>query len=368
MNLKIGSIIKKLRIENNTTQDTLGASLGVSPQAISRWESESGYPDIELLPALADFFGISIDELLGYRLSEREAALERIKEEMSRLSENGTIDERIAFARKAYSRYPSNNDIKGNLAVCLYHQWEETHNNTLITEIESLCYSIIESTNDPDTQYKNIFTLISLYGETNESEKAKELVNMLMPMKYCRENVLSAGIGDGNTEYYIQDQIDKLTDCLALTIRHLVLCDDLPNDPSTWDKKIQMLKTANELYHMIYGDNLMYIHERLSYNHWIISTYEIAQGKTEDAFISIEKMCYHSIESCKSYENDHGKPFTSIFTDKLIYPINDDNFEELCEHTTAYYALENLEHKRYNCIRNDSRFVSIVETLKEYSK
>ena len=56
MNIKIGAIIKKLRAENNITQETLANAIGVTPQAISRWESEGGYPDIELLPALAEVF------------------------------------------------------------------------------------------------------------------------------------------------------------------------------------------------------------------------------------------------------------------------------------------------------------------------
>lgn len=75
MNIKIGANIKKLRTENNITQDALATAIGVTPQAVSRWESEGGYPDIELLPALADFFSVSVDELIGYRLSEREKDL-----------------------------------------------------------------------------------------------------------------------------------------------------------------------------------------------------------------------------------------------------------------------------------------------------
>ena len=75
MNIKIGANIKKLRTENNITQDALATAIGVTPQAVSRWESEGGYPDIELLPALADFFSVSVDELIGYRLSERERSL-----------------------------------------------------------------------------------------------------------------------------------------------------------------------------------------------------------------------------------------------------------------------------------------------------
>ena len=87
MTIKIGTIIKKLRTENNVTQDALATAIGVTPQAISRWEAEGGYPDIELLPAIADFFSVSTDELLGYKMSERETRLAEIKKEMKRLSE-----------------------------------------------------------------------------------------------------------------------------------------------------------------------------------------------------------------------------------------------------------------------------------------
>ena len=83
-------------------------------------------------------------------------------------------------------------------------------------------------------------------------------------MKYCREHTLSCGIGDGKTKFYIQDEIDKLTDALGIAIRNLALNDDLPNDPSTWEDKIEMLRASNQLYSMIYGDDLMYHHGRLA--------------------------------------------------------------------------------------------------------
>ena len=60
MNVKIGTKIKVLRKEQKVTQEDLAAAIGVTPQAISRWEGEGGYPDIELLPAIADFFAVSL--------------------------------------------------------------------------------------------------------------------------------------------------------------------------------------------------------------------------------------------------------------------------------------------------------------------
>ena len=368
MNIKIGAIIKKLRAENNITQETLAAAIGVTPQAISRWESEGGYPDIELLPALADFFSVSTDELLGYKLTEREQELAGIKKEMERLAEVGSVEERVAYARNAFANYPNDYEIRDHLAVCLYFVWEKTHDEALFKEIEALLGSVANECNDENTRYDAINTLITLYGEVKQSEKAKEWANRLTPMKYRRETALSGGIGDGNTKFYIQDEIDKLTDALGLAIRNLVLNEDLPNDPSTWAGKIEMLRVSNQLYFMIYGDDLMFHHNRVSFNHWVISTYQMSLGKTEDAMESLEKMCDHAVSYDISYQNDHGKHFTSFLVDTQVYPEKNRDFHEPTEHTHCYYMLDRLQHSRYDGIRQNPRFVSIVERLNHYAK
>lgn len=368
MNIKIGSIIKKLRAENNITQDTLATAIGVTPQAISRWESEGGYPDIELLPMLADFFSVSIDELLGYKLSEREEELANIKKELRRLAEVGTHQQKISFARASFAKFPNDAKIKVYLAACLSDEWNNTHEETLHQEAETLCLSVIDECRDEDIRYDAIFTLSTIYTDSEKPEKAKKTLELLSPMKYCREFALSCGVGDGNTERYRQDEIDKLTDSLGLSIRNYAVDDSLPNDPSTWDNKVEMLTLSNQLYRMIFGDNLMFFHVRFSRNYWLISTYQMAQGKTNETLASLEKMCYHAIEYDKAYINDRGKFYTSILTDKLIYPFPNKDFHELTEHTECFHMLEKLQHNRYDRIRQDPRFISIIEKLKQYAK
>ena len=67
--MTIGINIKRLRQNKGVTQEQLGEVLGISGQAVSKWENESALPDIMTLPKLADYFGISIDELMGYKLN-----------------------------------------------------------------------------------------------------------------------------------------------------------------------------------------------------------------------------------------------------------------------------------------------------------
>ena len=64
MKIKIGARIKKLRKKQNVTQEQLAEALGVTNQAISRWESESGYPDIEYIVPIAKFFKVTANYLL----------------------------------------------------------------------------------------------------------------------------------------------------------------------------------------------------------------------------------------------------------------------------------------------------------------
>ena len=61
--MSVGNNIKKMRLNNKLTQRQIAESLGVSCQAVSKWENNVNAPDIALLPQIAEIFGVSIDEL-----------------------------------------------------------------------------------------------------------------------------------------------------------------------------------------------------------------------------------------------------------------------------------------------------------------
>lgn len=71
----LGRRIARLRLAKTATQERLAKELSVSPQAVSKWENDINYPDISLLPDLARFLGVSVDELLsGASASAQESA------------------------------------------------------------------------------------------------------------------------------------------------------------------------------------------------------------------------------------------------------------------------------------------------------
>ena len=68
--MAIGQKIKDLRKENNVTQRALAKYLCITSQAISKWENGHTLPDVNMLPRIADMFGVSMDELFDYRCAK----------------------------------------------------------------------------------------------------------------------------------------------------------------------------------------------------------------------------------------------------------------------------------------------------------
>ena len=84
--IKIGTFMKTLRKEKNMTQEQLAEHLGVSNRTVSRWETGSNMPDISLLTEIAEFFDVSVPELIN---GERKS--ENMKEEVKEVAETMSV-------------------------------------------------------------------------------------------------------------------------------------------------------------------------------------------------------------------------------------------------------------------------------------
>ena len=84
MKLTIGENIRNYRKKNDLTQEALADRLGVTYQSISRWENGTTYPDLELIPAIAEVLSVTVDELLGMPQIEKEKRAVQTFDELRR--------------------------------------------------------------------------------------------------------------------------------------------------------------------------------------------------------------------------------------------------------------------------------------------
>lgn len=136
MELKIPEVILKKRREKKLTQEELAAALGVSPQAVSNWE-RGGYPDITLLPKIAAFFEITVDELIGSDAVTRE---EDIRSFTDRYWHMGSTPEAYAaqlkLAKEYYEKYPQDYRIMNCLGQAIIRNMDVLpENHVLLREI-----------------------------------------------------------------------------------------------------------------------------------------------------------------------------------------------------------------------------------------
>ena len=112
MSIYFSEKFKQLRKDSDLTQDQIADIFHVSPQSVSRWETGANYPDIELLPHIAIYFKVTLDELLGTeKILGEEKAKEYIRD-IRNLLNSGKLNDAIELARKAVKEYPVNDDLQ----------------------------------------------------------------------------------------------------------------------------------------------------------------------------------------------------------------------------------------------------------------
>ena len=126
MQIEIGNKIRQLRQRDGRKQEDLANALGVTNQAVSRWEASGGYPDMEMIPAIANYFNVSIDELFGYS-SDRQAKLQSILVRAEKaINEQGDMTECVEMLRSAAEEFPSEPQVLIKLGYALsMHGWKK---------------------------------------------------------------------------------------------------------------------------------------------------------------------------------------------------------------------------------------------------
>ena len=102
--MEMGKEIRRLRSSRGLTQEALAAALNVTAQTVSKWECGNSVPDVQLLPELAVFFGVSIDQL--FAMSPEQQSVETMLKIASARSASFRLPIRVSFLRTAVpSRY-----------------------------------------------------------------------------------------------------------------------------------------------------------------------------------------------------------------------------------------------------------------------
>ena len=152
--MNLGNKIKTLRKQNNLTQENLAEMLGVSYQAISRWENNITSPDISTLPILANIFDVTVDYLLDVNILKNEETINKIYDEYYNLSIDNKLDECETLLENTIKQYPYAFKLKNELLHIYYIKlFDNEEKNFYQNKIINLANNIIEK----DLQCEHLF-------------------------------------------------------------------------------------------------------------------------------------------------------------------------------------------------------------------
>ncbi len=327
MQLNLGMKIRELRKRDERTQDNLAEALGVTAQAVSRWESGTTYPDMEMIPSIANYFHISIDELFGYHDKREEkikAILETAKKTLTKQgftmyqgSLSDDVEECIHMLRAASEEFPNEPKILLKLAQAL-HMWgwhkygakahavnsfgmmeadvEYNSQNVYWQEAVRVYEKLLKSYPSSEDREIAIRQITPLYCRMGEYEKAKALANDQNTLVICKEMLLPmATVGEEKAKYQGERIMALLTNLRS------AISDAVATRPAVSSSEYgrQVLLSVADLFETIFIDGRCGVwHQNIGSLYLTLAQYENDNGG------SMEKaLCYFDkgFDHCKEY-------------------------------------------------------------------
>ena len=176
--MKIGTKIKELRKQRGITQEQLANSIGISFQAVSKWENNLALPDISLAPILASYFGVSMDELFDFHLTELEQKVDAICKDAYQYRESDPAKSR-AILEEGLKQYPDNDILLNNLLYVI--NYSENPDETI-----AVASKLSENTRESDVKYDALRFLAYAYKAKGDIESAKAALEQIPEIYFTK--------------------------------------------------------------------------------------------------------------------------------------------------------------------------------------
>ena len=362
--LKIGENILQKRKERGITQEELAEFMMVTKASVSKWETGQSYPDILLLPKLATFFNISVDELIGYDPDLSSAQIQKFYIDLENRVLDVGMDSIVEDIKIKIKQYYSCFDLLYYMALFILNHCDLATDTTKKEEYLEYANNILkrvcEDSKDSILKDKSLSLRAACLISLGKSEEALNILpssDMLSISKDCL--VASAYLKtkkENEVDQKLQVMIYKnITDLITLLMMKSSLHDD------DW------VKTSERVEDLIETFNLIEINISIVLNFYLsLATHYIEDNNLILASQYVEKLLNLIVESKeKSFKIRGDEYFNQIdewLDENLLLSTNPNRSDDMI---VSFYidAIENNES--FKGIISDGKVKSLVDKVKE---
>lgn len=218
--MKINEMIKKLRIENNYTQEQIANLLGVSTPAVNKWEKGISYPDITFLPALARILNTDLNTLLSFKDDLSNIEIATFLNQISDTMKKEGFEKGYNIAIEKLKEYPTCDGLIINIAMLLdgailMYLKDKTNEQKYKYEIDSLYNRALQSSDISIKEQAQSCVISRLIKEEKYTE-AQELLNEIRDKSVIDKRQLQANLYISKGEFdkagkYIEEKLLSAT-------------------------------------------------------------------------------------------------------------------------------------------------------------
>lgn len=367
--MNIGATIKKYRRERDVTQERFAEYLGVSPQAVSRWETGAAYPDITTIPAIATFLGISADMLFGIEESSREEQIQAYLREYKRLQATGEKDKRFELSKAAKSDFPGDFRVLRNYAWDLSESpykgldgecvMSDEELKKCFDEVLDICRLVHEDCTDDEIRNSMVSLELMIYRTINDESSREKAVEIAKRLPYESKQSELALIYDYETDEEIifhQGYTRELVTMLWWELRTIVYSS------CPVSKKIAVCQKALSLYRLMYDEeDYGYEAQMVAQIYESLARLYIESNDNVSALDALERSVEYNLAGAAAFRSGftHTSPLFDCLVDKK------DDFVTSYAGTEESRLLHYLERTEYDPVRDTDRFQNIIRKLKE---
>ncbi len=361
--MKIGEKIRELRRKQGLTQEKLAELLGVSFQAVSKWENGMNAPDLSLIAPLTRLFNVTADELLGLTEEETDERLSYFEEKYVDFWKRSDREADLELAKQAVAEYPQNARFLHWLATDEYHTAfdddyrsggsKEHFTRSLESSLKHNLMSY-ELADEQETKYISLHGIVLSLTLLDRFDEARQYAELMPEESHItRDDLIVMTLQGEEKRTYRQEMIFDAFQKFLVQLYSVWRIEE-----KDAEKKAVLREAYAAMIENAIPDGNYLVFSGHMCDIWLSRADQAAdEGDADRAVHALREAKKYAVEVDRLKHTDSPAQFTCPMLDSFAYNAYDPKAEDFY----LDYLKEHLSHKRFDPIRSDPAFQRLMQ-------
>ena len=356
MEINLKEKLRSLRQQKNITQEALANHLGITPQSVGKWERGEGFPDITLLPKIAFYFDVTVDELLCVDQVRREEAICEYQRQSKICYQNGDNQKNLEIWQKAYSEFPNDCRVIEGLIFAINRKAVYPCPKDEADRIIALGEELLAKSTDA-MQRERVIHHLCFTCYDNDNEKALYYANMGGSIHTTREE-MRASVLDG------EEGVVACQKCIEILIQEAARSAVAMGSKANFspEESIEACTFAIDILKRLFSDDNVgfYANDLSLYYRYIAFQYAQLNDK-ENVLKNLKESARYAIIEANLKDMDYTAPMVNRLKHK------NQNTTKNYKGNACNLRLEGLKNNVFNFVRDEDAFKKIIADLSKHA-